>query len=44
MLDFAEKRTLDVWYARLEVEAIVQQWAREVRAKRFHRIERDLAK
>ena len=44
MRDFAQKRTLDVWYARLEVEAIVQQWAREVRAKRFHRIERDLAK
>jgi uncharacterized protein (DUF2252 family) len=44
MRDFAEMRTLDVWYARLEVEAIVQQWAREVRAKRLDRIVRDLAK
>jgi uncharacterized protein (DUF2252 family) len=42
--DFAQSRTLDVWYGRLEVEAIVQEWTTEVRAKRLDRIERDLAK
>ena len=37
-------RTLDVWYGRLEVEAIVQQWTTEVRAKRLDRVKRNLAK
>jgi uncharacterized protein (DUF2252 family) len=44
MRDFAQKRTLDVWYSRLEVDAIVEQWAKEVHAKRLDRIERNLAK
>jgi uncharacterized protein (DUF2252 family) len=37
-------RTLDVWYARLELDEIVQRWGREVRAKRLQRIERTVAK
>ena len=44
MRDFALSRTLDVWYGRLEVDAIVQRWTTEVRAKRLDRIEHDLAK
>ena len=40
MQDFAQSRTLDVWYARLEVDAIVQQWTTEVRAKRLDRVKR----
>src|SRR6185369_14453110 len=35
---------LDVWYARLEVDAIVQQWTTEVRKKRVDRVKRSLAK
>jgi uncharacterized protein (DUF2252 family) len=41
---FAQNRTLDVWYGRLEVEAIVQRWTTEVHAKRLDRIEHNLAK
>ena len=41
---YAQSRTLDVWYARLEVDAIVQQWTTEVRAKRLDRVKRNLAK
>jgi uncharacterized protein (DUF2252 family) len=44
MRDFAQNRTLDVWYGRLEVDAIVQRWTTEVRAKRLDRIEHNLAK
>jgi uncharacterized protein (DUF2252 family) len=42
--DFAQSRTLDVWYAREEVDGIVQRWSTEVRAKRLDRIKRNLAK
>jgi uncharacterized protein (DUF2252 family) len=42
--DFAQSRTLDVWYAREEVDGIVQRWSTEVRAKRLDRIEHNLAK
>ncbi len=42
--DFAQSRTLDVWYAREEVDGIVQRWSTEVRAKRLDQIEHDLAK
>ena len=44
MRAFSRMRTLDVWYARLEVDEIVRQWGREVRAKNLDRIERDLAR
>src|ERR1700761_1200334 len=44
MLDFAGARTLDVWYARLEVDAIAARWRREVGARELKQIERNLAK
>ena len=44
MRNFAKMPTLDVWYARMEVDEIVQRWGREVRAKQLDRIERDFAK
>src|SRR6478609_4040454 len=44
MQGFAQSRTLDVWYARLEVDAIVQQWTTEVHAKRLDQVKRNLAK
>jgi uncharacterized protein (DUF2252 family) len=42
--DFAKMRTLDLWYARLEVDEMALRWGREVRAKQLDRIERDFAK
>ena len=42
--DFAQMRTLDVWYARLEVDELVRRWRGEVRRKRLEKIERDVAK
>jgi uncharacterized protein (DUF2252 family) len=42
--DFAQMRTLDVWYARLEVDEIVRRWRSEVRTKRLEKIERNVAK
>ena len=42
--DFAQIRTLDVWYARLEVDEIVRRWRDEVRTKRLEKIERNVAK
>jgi uncharacterized protein (DUF2252 family) len=44
MHDFAQMRTLDVWYGRLEVDEIVRRWGSEVRTKRLERIERSVAK
>jgi uncharacterized protein (DUF2252 family) len=44
MRDFARMRTLDVWYARLEVDQIVRRWGKEVGTKRLERIERTVAK
>src|SRR3984957_1565700 len=44
MLDFAGARTLDVWYARLEVDEIAARWGREVRARDLQQIERNIAK
>jgi uncharacterized protein (DUF2252 family) len=44
MRDFAQMRTLDVWYARLEVDEIARRWGNEVRAKRLRQIERSIAK
>jgi uncharacterized protein (DUF2252 family) len=41
---FAQMRTLDVWYARLEVDEIVRRWGSEVRAKQLGRLERSIAK
>ena len=44
MRDFAKMTTLDLWYARLEVDEMAVRWGREVRAKQLNRIERDFAK
>ena len=44
MRDFAGMRTLDAWYARLEVDEIVRRWGREVRRKHLERIEKNVAK
>jgi uncharacterized protein (DUF2252 family) len=44
MLDFAGARTLDVWYARLEVDEIAARWRREVRARDLKQIERNIAR
>ncbi len=44
MLDFAGARTLDVWYARLEVDEIAARWRQEVRARDLKQIERSIAK
>jgi uncharacterized protein (DUF2252 family) len=44
MLGFAGARTLDVWYARLEVDEIAVRWGREVRARELKQIERNIAK
>jgi hypothetical protein len=41
---FAEMRNLDVWFARLELDQIVEQLSREVKAKHLDSIERNLAK
>jgi hypothetical protein len=40
MRDFAQMRTLDVWYARLEVDEMVRRWGSEVGSKRLARIKR----
>jgi uncharacterized protein (DUF2252 family) len=42
--DFAALRTLDIWYARLEVDEITERWGREVRAEDLQKIERNIAK
>jgi len=44
MLDFAGARTLDVWYARLEIDEIAARWGREVRARDLQQIERKMPK
>jgi uncharacterized protein (DUF2252 family) len=44
MRDFAQMRTLDVWYGRLLVDEIVRRWGREVRPKQLQQIERNVAK
>jgi Uncharacterized protein conserved in bacteria (DUF2252) len=37
-------RTLDVWYARLDVEQLAKQWSADVTAKQRKRFERNVAK
>jgi uncharacterized protein (DUF2252 family) len=44
MRNFATMKTLELWYARLDVEAIERQWAGRVSAQRLKRLERNLAK
>jgi uncharacterized protein (DUF2252 family) len=44
MRSFAQMRTLDVWYARQDVDEIARQWAAQVSAKQLKRFERNVAK
>jgi uncharacterized protein (DUF2252 family) len=44
MKDFAQMRTLDVWYARQDVDEIARQWTAQVSAKQLKRFERNVAK
>jgi uncharacterized protein (DUF2252 family) len=42
--NFADTRTLDVWYARLEVEDIERQWASRMSARELKRFEKNMSK
>jgi len=44
MRDFARMRTLDVWYARLEVGRAVEHWAPELSAARRAKLDYELVK
>jgi uncharacterized protein (DUF2252 family) len=44
MLEFAGMRELDLWYARIGVDEIAEQFAAEASAKEVKRFERNLAK
>jgi uncharacterized protein (DUF2252 family) len=44
MIEFAEMRALDVWYARLDVEELTKRWATRGTAKQLKRFERNVAK
>jgi uncharacterized protein (DUF2252 family) len=42
--EFASSRTLDVWYARIDADAIIERFASRVSAKEIERFERNVAK
>jgi hypothetical protein len=44
MSEFAAMPTMDVWYARLELQEIFDRWARAAGSKRIAMARRDLAK
>ena len=44
MRDFAQMRTLDVWYARQEVDEIASRWEAQASAKELKRFERNVSK
>ena len=44
MKGFAQMRTLDLWYARQDMEGIASEWAAQASGKRFKRFERNVAK
>jgi uncharacterized protein (DUF2252 family) len=44
MRDFAEMRTLDLWYARLDIEEITKRMAAEASSKQLKRFDRNLSK
>ncbi len=44
MADFAAMKNLDVWYSRLEIESVVQEFASQFKAKMVKRTETTLAK
>jgi hypothetical protein len=44
MREFAAMRTLDLWYARLDVEQLAQRWAAAASPRQLRRFERNVAK
>ncbi|MDA0164079.1 DUF2252 domain-containing protein [Solirubrobacter ginsenosidimutans] len=44
MREFAQSRTLDLWYARLDVDELAQRWSAAGNAKQRKRFERNIAK
>jgi hypothetical protein len=44
MRDFAQMRTLDLWYARLDVEDLTKRWAAQATGKQLKRFDRNVAK
>jgi uncharacterized protein (DUF2252 family) len=44
MIEFAEMRALDLWYARLDVEDLANRWAAQGTAKQLKRLDRNVAK
>ena len=44
MREFAAQRTLDVWYARLDVEGVVRRWRNQVSSAEVKRVQRNAAK
>ena len=44
MRDFAQQRTLDLWYARLDVDEMSKRWTADASAKQLKRFDRNMAK
>ena len=44
MAEFAGMRTMDIWYARLELQGILERWGREAGQKRVERTRRNVEK
>jgi uncharacterized protein (DUF2252 family) len=44
MAEFAGMKNLDVWYSRLEIESVLQEFSSQFRAKRVKQAEQQLAK
>ena len=42
--DFAQMRALDLWYARLDVDDLAEQWGSQASAKQLKRFDRNVAK
>ncbi len=44
MAGFAAMKNLDVWYAHLDIEAVLQEWGSQFKAKELKRAEKQVAK
>src|SRR3954464_14646364 len=44
MREFAQLRTLDLWYARIDVDEMAKRWSSEANAKQVKRFDRNVAK
>jgi len=44
MAGFSEMRTMDIWYSRLELQAILEQWGKAAGKKRVKMAEKNVAK